>query len=77
MYSKKRGDELTLGQQVWTVGRVIEAEVSKRDGFVRAEVVIEYSNASEWRKNKPSRPFRQTKRAARSGVVLHSEDDLH
>jgi hypothetical protein len=73
---QKTKSEICLGQPIWTIGRVIVAEPSSKDGKVR-DVVIEYSNASEWRKgNKPSRPFRTTRRAARSVAILHSEDDL-
>ena len=65
---QKTGEEQVLGQPIWRIGRVVEAEVSEADQLVRA-VLIEYKNAQE-------SVFRTTRRAARQVAVLHSEDDL-
>ena len=65
---QKSGEEQVLGQPIWRIGRVVEAEVSPEDYLVRA-VLIEYKNAQE-------SVYRTTRRAARQVAVLHSEDDL-
>jgi hypothetical protein len=65
---QKKAQEQVLGQPIWTIGRVVEANESASDGKVR-EVVIEYRNNGE-------KKFRTTHRAARSVAVLHREDDL-
>jgi hypothetical protein len=65
---RKKESELTLKSSVWSIGRVVVADPSSKDGVVR-DVTIEYKNASESK-------FRQTHRAARSVAVLHKEGDI-
>lgn len=64
----KTGDEQSLGEPIWRIGRIVEVEISARDQLVRT-VSIEYKNATE---NK----FRTTRRAVRKVAVLHREDEL-
>ena len=63
----KTGQEQSLGEPVWKLGRVVAVETS-RDGLVRT-VVIEYKNSTE-------KVFRTTRRSARSVAILHHEGDL-
>ena len=65
---QKTGEEQVLGQPIWRIGRIVEAEVSSEDYLVRA-VLIEYKNSTE-------AVYRTTRRAARQVAVLHGEDDL-
>jgi hypothetical protein len=69
----KDGSDQKLGEVVWTVGRVVEAQPSCTDGKVR-QVKIEYKNSSEFRNNKA--PTRTTNRAARSVARLAKEGEL-
>jgi hypothetical protein len=69
----KTGPEQKLGQLIWTVGRVVEANPSKHDGRVRV-VKIEYSNASEMKNGKA--PLRTTNRASRSVARLCKEGEV-
>ncbi len=68
----KDGSDQKLGEVVWTVGRVVEAQPSRVDGKVR-QVKIEYKNSSEFRNNKA--PTRTTNRA-RSVARLAKEGEL-
>jgi hypothetical protein len=65
---QKSGEEQTLGEPVWRVGRIVEVELSEKDAAVRA-VTIEYKNSGE-------NVFRNTRRAARTVAVLHREEEL-
>jgi hypothetical protein len=69
----KDGSDQKLGEVVWTVGRVVEAQPSRTDGKVR-QVKIEYKNSSEFKNNKA--PTRTTNRAARSVARLAQEGEL-
>ncbi len=69
----KDGSDQKLGEVVWNVGRVVEAQPSRVDGKVR-QVKIEYKNSSEFRGNKA--PTRTTNRAARSVARLAKEGEL-
>jgi hypothetical protein len=69
----KDGSDQKLGEVVWTVGRVVEAQPSRVDGKVR-QVKIEYKNSSEFQSNKA--PTRTTNRAARSVARLAKEGEL-
>ena len=63
----KHESDVTLGEPVWRLGRVLNTERSK-DGTVRT-VIIEYRNASE-------STFRTTRRSVRRVAVLHKEGEL-
>ena len=65
---QKKGGEQVLGSPIWTVGRVVKADLSTMDGKVR-DVTIEYKNPTE-------KTTRTTHRAARTVAVLHKEGDL-
>jgi len=64
----KTGEEQTLGEPVWRLGRIREVEESERDAKVRS-VVIEYKNLQEIE-------YRTTRRSARKVAVLYREEDL-
>ena len=63
----KQESDVSLGEQVWRLGRVTSVERSK-DGVVRT-VLIEYRNSGE-------ATFRTTRRSVRRVAVLHKEGEL-
>ena len=76
-YQPKPGDivvftkldkDQTLGQPVWSTGRIQSIEVSKQDNLVRV-VTIEYKNAME-------KTLRTTRRSVRNLAVVHKEGEL-
>jgi len=61
-------DEVKLGGPVWRIGRVVDVEVSDKDGHVRV-ATCEYRLPNE-------KVFRKTRRSVRKLAVVHQEHDL-